>query len=105
MTWLETSFLKRFTTSCFGGSPRPEAGHHRLLPQFAERRFELKVDLGTRNRDLEMLLARAGVRDGHVDLKLALGGLGLFPGLINLLFGWIADRHTRFRIAFCTAHQ
>ena len=72
MTWSETCFLNRLTTNWRGARPRPKAGNDRLFPESLQRLFVLPIDLGARNRDLQVLLARADIGDVDLDLELAL---------------------------------
>ena len=55
-----------------GCAPGPEARHGHVLAEVVERLGELPLDLAARDRDLDVLLARAGLADVDVHLQLAL---------------------------------
>ena len=60
-----------------GSAAGAEARHGGFLLHLAERLIELALDFGPGDRDLQVLLARADVRDLNVEVKLALGGFFL----------------------------
>ena len=54
---------------------RAKAGDDRLLAEVLQRLFVLAIDFVARNRDLQVLLARADIGDVDPDLELALRAL------------------------------